>query len=188
VTAVALSWSTRWETELTADEHRELGAVLTRIFPDDHVLGAEGRSWVGAIPELRIVGRDGERVVAHLAVARRFVRVRGAELGEAVLVGDVGLVGVDPDYRGQHLGLRLLEQTDAVLARLGVAFGMLVTGEERVRFYSAGGWVRAENPLLNAVDLEGRTEPWTGPLLIRPITASVADWPAGELERNAQEI
>src|SRR5690349_15501601 len=95
-----VSWARTWEDDLGDDDHAALGALLARCFPRSFTPFGPGRSWSSARPELRVVASVGGRPRAHLAVLRRFLQV-----GEvAVLVGDVGLVAVDPDAQGSGLG------------------------------------------------------------------------------------
>ena len=102
--AADLSWGSTWENDVTAAEHEALGALLARCFPRSFTPFGPGRSWSSARPELRVVAHADGRPVAHVAVLRRFLQVDGA----AVLVGDVGLVAVDPARQGSGLGAQLL--------------------------------------------------------------------------------
>ncbi|TPW78022.1 GNAT family N-acetyltransferase [Schumannella soli] len=188
--AVPLRWVVRWETQLDDAELARIHAFLVRVFPD-HPGGVQA-AWAGSRPELRLLGfaddaddsTEGE-LLAHIGIARRFIRAR--ESGASVLVGDVGLVGVSPDRQGAGLGRRLMHQTDAVLADLGVDFGTLTTGDSKIPFYEAVGWHLASNRL-HAIDLWNRRETFDGPFFIRPVRAPLSAWPTGDLERNAREI
>jgi len=178
----ALTWERRFETALAPAELEEITGLLQRAFPGHQ--GGIRRGWSGERPELRLLGRDRGRLVAHIGILRRFIRVRATDA--AVLVGDVGLVCVDPEQQGGGLGRVLMERTAAELIALGVEFGTLTTGEDRAGFYQAVGWVRAVNPVLHAIDLRNSVEAFTGPLMFRPVSG--ASWPEGELERNGREI
>lgn len=195
--AVPLRWVIRWETQLDDAELDRIHEFLKRVFPN-HPGGVQA-AWAGSRPELRLLGfadggspdgggPQGEtagELLAHIGIARRFIRAR--ESGASVLVGDVGLVGVSPDRQGAGLGRRLMRQTDAVLTDLGVDFGTLTTGDSKIPFYEAVGWHVAPNRL-HAIDLWNRRETFDGPFFIRPIRAPLTAWPTGDLERNAREI
>jgi nodulation protein A len=203
--AVPLRWVIRWETQLDDRELDRIHELLVRVFPN-HPGGVQA-AWAGSRPELRLLGfaaegsgdgdaasavdaatgpgrTDGE-LLAHIGIARRFIRSR--ESGASTLVGDVGLVGVSPDRQGAGLGRRLMHQTDAVLADLGVDFGTLTTGESKIPFYEAVGWHLAPNRL-HGIDLWNRRETFDGPFFIRPVRSPLSAWPTGDLERNAREI
>lgn len=181
----SIDWSVVWETELREADHRELAAFLLaayqqpKHFHDDH-------SWAGGRPELRLIGRIDGAVVAHLGIARRHLRV--VENGAGILVGDVGLVGTDIERRGQGLGVALLERAEQELAELGVAFGMLNTGDGLERFYRAGGWLRAEGTEFHSIGIDGQAEVWHEAVMYLPVTAAASDWPDGVVQRNQQEL
>jgi nodulation protein A len=172
-----IRWTLRWEADLTAQEHTALAALFGRYYPRDHATFTGARSWMGARPEARVIGYDGDRPVAHLGFVRRMLRL---EDGGSQLVGDVGLVGVDPDYQGTGLGGRLLTEAAAALGRLGLPFGFLTCAPGVVGFYATGGWRPVPGLVTRMIDTEHRRQTFTGPALVLPVTASFADWPAGQ--------
>jgi N-acetylglutamate synthase-like GNAT family acetyltransferase len=78
--------------------------------------------------------------VARLGILRRFLRVAGR--GTSQLVGDVGLLAVDPDVRGGGVGAQLLARAAVTLRDLDLPFGFLTCGEHVTPFYARAGWVR----------------------------------------------
>ncbi len=134
-----LDWTSVWEDDVV--DHAELAVVLARAFPHAGRIGGE-QSWSSARPELRLVGRADGRVVAHAAVLRRFLQIDG----RAQLVGDVGLVAVDPARHGSGLGAALLVRVREALCGLGMPFGFLTCGERVAGFYGRGGWSRVPAP------------------------------------------
>ena len=143
------------------------------------------RSWISGRPELRVVAADAaDRPVAHLAVLRRFLQV---DSGGSVLVGDVGLVGVDPALRGTGLGRVLLARTAAVLHELAVEFGFLTCGEQVAGFYAAAGWRRVGNPV-RMIRADGRIQVYGGVSMVLPVRAGMDGWPTGRLDRNGYEL
>jgi len=180
---VALDWATTWEDDLTDDDHAALGALLARCFPRSSTPFSPGRSWSSARPELRIVARSGGTPVAHIAVLRRFLQVEGV----AVLVGDVGLVAVDPDEQSGGLGAALLERCRAMLARLELPFGFLTCGEHVAGFYATGGWVRVPGPT-RMVRADGRVQVYGGVSMVLPVQRGIEEWPAGRVDRNGWEV
>ena len=106
-----VSWGLTWENDVTVADHEAFGALLARCFPRSFTPFSSGRSWSSARPELRVVARADGRPVAHLAVLRRFLRVEGRDM----VVGDVGLVAVDPAWQGSDLGAQLLSRGHALM-------------------------------------------------------------------------
>ncbi|MGY4858405.1 GNAT family N-acetyltransferase [Cryobacterium sp. AP23] len=181
-----IEWTLRWEADLSEQDHTALAALFARYYPRDAVTFTGARSWMGARPEARVIGSHQGRPVAHLGFIRRMLRV---ESGGSVLVGDVGLVGVDPDYQGSGLGGRLLAEATASLRLLNLPFGFLTCAPAVVGFYSTGGWRQAEGQVTRMINTELRPETYTGPALVLPVTASFADWPAGQtIIRDGLEV
>ena len=180
---VSLAWVTTWEDDLTDDDHVALGALLARCFPRSFTPFGPGRSWSSARPELRVVARHDGLPVAHVAVLRRFLQVDGA----AVLVGDVGLVVVDPDRQGSGLGATLLARCRAMLALLELPFGFLTCGEHVAGFYATGGWERVPGPT-RMVRADGRVQVYGGVSMVLPVRRGIEEWPAGRVDRNGWEV
>lgn len=175
-----------WEDDVGVDAHAALAALLARCFPRSRTPFTGARSWSSARPELRIVADAGGRPVAHLGVLRRFLWVAARDA--SLLVGDVGLVAVDPQWQGCGLGAELLRRGEDVLAGVGVPFGYLTCGEHVAPFYERSGWVRAAGGT-RMVRADGRVQVYGGVSMVLPVRAPLAEWPAGCLvDRNGWEL
>ena len=191
-------FSTVAEGDLTLDDHEALAAMLARTFEAYDHWYAGARSWAGMQPELRVVARDGDVVVAHAGLRRQFVTVGETDL----LVTAVGMVAVSPTAQGTGLGGALLRHVDAALERLGSRFGLLETGEAVQGFYRRAGWLPLGDASEDAVTghavtghytafsadgagvLVSQDEGW----LIREVGATAAEWPAGDIRWNGQMV
>lgn len=186
-------FSTVAEGDLTLDDHEALAAMLARTFDAYDHWYAGARSWAGMQPELRVVARDGDVVVAHAGLRRQFVTVGETDL----LVTAVGMVAVSPTAQGTGLGGALLRHVDAALERLGSRFGLLETGEAVQGFYRRAGWLPLDAVTGHAVTghytafsadgagvLVSQDEGW----LIREVGATAAEWPAGDIRWNGQMV
>lgn len=174
-------WTVQWEDDV--DDHAAIAALLARAFPRSRALVGGARSWSTARPELRLIGRADGQPVAHLGVLRRFVQVDG----QAQLVGDVGLVAVDPVRQGSGLGAALLAGTRTTLAELDLPFGFLTCGEPVASFYSRGGWVRVPGPT-RMIRADGRVQVYGGVSMVLPVCAPLSAWPVGRIDRNGLEV
>jgi nodulation protein A len=180
----AVRWSSIWENDCDAETHAEFAGLLARSFP--HSTRLDGtRSWAGGRPELRLCGRLDDRVVAHLGILRRHLCVPDADVD--VLVGDVGLVAVDPVRQGGGLGQRLLAEAGAALDRLRLPFGFLTCGEQVAGFYAAAGWRRVSNPT-RIMRADGKVEVYRGVSMVLPVWSGMAGWPSGLIDRNGYEV
>jgi nodulation protein A len=179
-------WAVRWEDDLVAADHAAIGELLARCFPRSRTPFGAGRSWSSGRPEVRIVARDGARAVAHLGVLRRFLRVAGT--GAALLVGDVGLVAVDPSVQGRGLGGALLARTGVLLDQLAMPFGFLTCGDHVSGFYATAGWTATPGPT-RMVRADGTVQVYGGVSMVLPVRAALSAWPAGaQVDRNGLEL
>ncbi|GIG65303.1 GNAT family N-acetyltransferase [Phytomonospora endophytica] len=180
-----LTWTVAREGDLGTADHTELAAMLATAYPQYPGKFTGTRSWLGARPEARVVGRDGE-VAAHAGVVRRFVRAGDTDQ----LVAIVGLVGVRPDLAGAGHGREVMARTAALLDDLAVPFGLLLCDAHLTGFYTACGWHARPcasttlafdpwNPAAERVDV---------PAMVLPVRAALADWPRGDLRWNTQQV
>jgi len=95
---------------------------------------------------------DQGRVVAHLRVWDRQIRVRKAHLR----VGGIGSVLTHPDFRGRGYARALLRDAEAYMARSGYDLGMLFT-IIGTSFYAKLDWVPIPLPTF-ALDLDQHGE------------------------------
>jgi nodulation protein A len=173
-------WTSVWEDDV--DDHAALGRLLARAFPRSRTLGG-AQSWSSARPELRLIGRANGQVVAHAAILRRFLQIDG----HAQLVGDVGLVAVDPARHGTGLGAALLAQIREALCGLGMPFGFLTCGEQVAGFYARGGWARVPSPT-RMIRADGQTQVYGGVSMVLALATPLDAWPTGRIDRNGWEV
>jgi nodulation protein A len=186
MSAEALRWAVRWETELTPPDHKHIAELLDAAYSFDNSVLTGTQSWAGARPERRIVARRGDETVAHVGILRRFLQIADA----SVLVGEVGLVAVHPHSQRRGIGRELLRRLHGVLEDLQVPFGFFNCHANLLPFYTAGGWVHLPGVRTRYVDARFPFQPVTlqYPIVILPVGASVDDWPKGGLVvRNGSE-
>jgi len=180
-------WTVEWENDIPLARHTTLAAMLARIYPQHSESFTGTHSWSGARPEVRIIGSKDDRPIAHLGLLRRFLRV--PERGLNILVGDVGLVGIDPDFRGKGLGKILLKQTKLLMTDLKLPYGFLTCRPEVVPFYKSGGWWTIEGQTTRMIDNDHLPEDYTGPAMVLSVHSSRFDWPEHcVVVRNGLEV
>ncbi|MEV0390246.1 GNAT family N-acetyltransferase [Nonomuraea sp. NPDC050643] len=161
-----LEWTLDREADVSSDTHEALAGLLARAYPTYAGIFGGRRSWTWARPEARMVGTADARPVAHLALLRQFAQT--SESGESLLVGEVGLVAVDPDFQGRGIGRKLLAQTATEMAGLAMSFGFLTCSPAVVPFYESAGW----HQLPYAPVVAGDTY-----TMILPLHAPLSTWP-----------
>ncbi|NHB76026.1 GNAT family N-acetyltransferase [Rhodobacter calidifons] len=121
---------------LTNADESEIAQLLARCFATDF----GGRSFFQTRHTCRHVLRHDQRIIAHLALQLRAVR-----LGEAlVTIAGIADVATDPDHRGRGHATRLLQAALAA-ARRSPARHVLLFGTAKL--YAAAGFRLVENPL-----------------------------------------
>lgn len=178
------TWHRVWETHLGPGDHDAISALLAHSFADTTTVFTPGRSWAGARPELRVLGRADGEVVAHAGIVRRFLRSPAGPL----LVGDVGLVAVHPGHQGGGLGGALLAEVRRALVDLAVPHGFLTCAPRLRPFYARSGWTALADTDLCSIGIDHRVEHDRRNGMVLPVLAPLDGWPAGPLERNGQEI
>lgn len=93
------------EWSLGESDDREIAVLLSRCFTSDF----GGRSYFRTRQHLRFVHRNGGRIVAHMALQIRAMRLGGKLITVACLAD----VATDPAHRGQGFARHML---DAVIA------------------------------------------------------------------------
>jgi predicted N-acetyltransferase YhbS len=123
------------------DEIEETLELQRLVFRPDEGEGAldRYRSYVREDPNYRPeqsrVLLEGGRIVAHLRVWDREIRVRGAVLR----AGGIGSVLTHPDFRGRGYARALMRNTESYLLNAGYDVGLLFT-IIGTPFYRALGW------------------------------------------------
>ncbi len=131
------------EWALRASDDRAVATLLARSFSTDF----GGRSYFRQRPHVRLLIRDGARVVGHMAILWRAVRLGDQQITVAGLAD----VATDPDTRGKGVATALLQAAIA-MAKASPADHMILFGNAPL--YGGAGFVRVRNPLVY-LDLTG---------------------------------
>ena len=152
------------ELDLTPADDAQIAGLMARCFDTDF----GGRSFFQQRHHLRLVLRDGSKIIAHMALDFRAIRI-GQDLCDVVGLAEVG---TDPDYRGQGLASVLMnaaiDEAKASFADFFVLFG------DRP-LYAGSGFRRVPNDAIY-VTMEGAR---TGEVVERS-TQALMVLPVGE--------
>lgn len=124
------------EWSLTAPDEAQIAGLLARCFATDF----GGRSYFQQRHHLRIVTRHNGRIIGHMGLMLRAVRVN------AVLTDVVGLadVATDPDHRGKGIAAALLHAAIAEAKRSPAAHFLLFG---TAGLYAGAGFRKAGNTI-----------------------------------------
>ena len=124
------------EAEMSPSLDAAIREGLCLCFPADAAVFGQTRAWHGSRPEFSVVLREAERVVAHVGVVDRTIRV-----GETSLrVAGVQNVFVLPEHRGRGLSGQVLQAAMAQAAARHFEGGLLFCVPRLEKVYAACGW------------------------------------------------
>ena len=159
------------EAELSAPDEAMIANLLTRAFGADF----DGRSYYKQRPHLRLVIREDGRIVGHMALVMRDIR-----LGERLCpIAGLAEVATDPERRGAGIASTLLAEA-VRRARGSLAQFMVLFGDRPL--YAGHGFVMANNqltyPVLDDVRTHGVTRRVDRGLMILPLRDAAWDFAA----------
>ena len=131
------------EWQLTPDDEAQIAGLLRRSFTTDF----GGRSFFQQRPHLRLITREQGRIIGHMAVMLRAVRVAD----RLVDVAGLADVATDPDRRGLGIAQALLAQAIAAVRGMQAEY-FLLFGTAGI--YRGNGFIPSHNPI-TYVDLRG---------------------------------
>ncbi|UVC15476.1 NodA family N-acyltransferase [Mesorhizobium onobrychidis] len=190
-------WRLCWESELQLAEHNELSDFFRNTYGRMGAFHAKpfegGRSWAGARPEFRAIGRDADGVAAHVGLLRRFIKVGDVDL----LVAELGLYGVRLDLEGLGISFSMRSLYPA-LQQMGVPFAFGTVRPEmrnhvqRLCGAGLGNIVSGVRIRSTLADMHPDLQPTRlddDLVFVSPIGRSMDEWPSGTLiERNGPEL
>ena len=156
------------------DEESQIAAILNQCFDGMH----KGRTYCEQIPQQRLLGYCGVRLVGHLGIDYRMIRI-----GEAVfsIVGIIDLCVV-PELRRRGLAQRLL----AAAEKRSAAQDFSVLMAKDTRLYSRAGYcllTKADVTWLEIDDLRChsvRNRDLSDKFMQKPLSAK--QWPKGPID------
>ncbi|MGY3533266.1 MULTISPECIES: NodA family N-acyltransferase [Bradyrhizobium] len=197
-TRTQIHWSIRWENELRLTEHAELAEFFRKSYGPTGAFNAQpfegNRSWAGARPEVRVIGRDVHGVAAHVGLLRRFIKIGAVDL----LVAELGLYAVRPDLEGLGIS-QALRVMYPILHELRVPFGFgtvrpalekhLTRLVQRQGLATLMSGLRVRStlpdvyPNLSPIRIEEVI------VVVFPVQSAMSEWPAGAMiDRNGPEL
>ena len=134
------------EWQLGNADEAEIAGLLTRSFGEEF----GGRSFFQTRQHLRLVHRREGRIVGHMALQIRAMRLGG----RLITVAGLGDVATDPDHRGQGIAAGLLAEAIRVAKASPAEFFLLFGG---ARLYTAAGFRQVRNEMIYADMLDARS-------------------------------
>jgi GNAT superfamily N-acetyltransferase len=116
-----------------------------------------------------------ERLLCHLEIIER----RATVSEEPVLLGGLGGLVTQPEYRGKGLATATLrESVRFMTGELQVGYGLLLCEERLEPFYRRLGWESVSGPLF--FDQPAGRVQWARSVMVLPLRGK--PWPEGEID------
>ena len=140
-----------YERDMTPELDAHIREGLCLCFPKDREAFINSRSWHGSNPAFCGIIEDAGKVVAHVGVVDRTVRIDDSPVRAAGVMN----VFVLPSHRGRRLSDIVTSAAMAEAAGQGFDLGLLFCTCPLVSVYTRMGWILAENPVFR---MESGTE------------------------------
>lgn len=143
------------EQELEPDLEAAIRQALVTCFPKDAEFFSRSRAWHGSAPAFSALVSEDDRVIAHLGVVQRRIKVGGTP----VEMAGIQNVCVLDEHRGRGLCREMLAAAMAEAKSRGIDFGLLFCVAELVPVYERCGWKRLPDQPVIRVDSDGLEKP-----------------------------
>jgi predicted N-acetyltransferase YhbS len=164
------------EADITPDTDAAIRALLCVCFPQDEPAFSQSRSWHASDPSFSVVGRLHQRIVAHVGIVVRTIRVGQRE----VAVAGVQNLCVSPTHRGRGLAQAAMAHALDHARRRGLRFGLLFCVPELVPYYESAGWSRSD-ATITMLDETGQDSPLPEPNIGMHIAFGDESFPRGDI-------
>lgn len=124
------------EADITDEMDLLIKAGLCKCFPPDVEIFSKSRAWHGSAPAWSVVILDKERIAAHVGIVDRVINAGGLQ----IRVAGIQNVFVLPDYRGQGLCDKVMNQSMETAEQREFDAGLLYCVPQLEKVYARCGW------------------------------------------------
>lgn len=185
--ALSLPIETLLTSEMSRVDALAIGELIVAIWPKVGVTVADRADVLqtnrgdanppAGLESRSLVIRDGAKVVGHALV---FPRTIATNLG-TMTIAALGSVCTDPQYRGQHLGERLVHEAWRAVDEGRLPFSLFQTSEAISRFYTRLGATAVDNTFVNSLADDPTKCPFKDVHIMR-YPATREGWPHGTID------
>jgi len=156
---------------------------LCVCFPANRDVFAQTRAWHGSAPAFTVLLEDDRRIIAHVGVVQRTIRVGEADLA----IAGVQNVFVLPGFRGRGLADRVLAvaMADAMWRRLDAGLLFCLPALEKV--YARCGWKTLPRRTVHATRATGERYVLDDRNIMMFFPLLAREFPAGEIDLRGDD-
>ncbi len=145
------------ERDISDEIDKKIKEGLCISFPDSKDFFSTSRYWSGDKPVFSVVGFDGSKVVAHIAVIERDIEV---ETTGRLKVFGIQNVFILPELRGQKILDGIMDEVYAEVKKRGYTFGLLFCIPKLEKVYARYGWKKLTGTDIFKLDDNGEKAPF----------------------------
>jgi predicted acetyltransferase len=124
------------EREMSPVQDQAIRDLLCACFQPDVPVFSRTRYWHGTSPEFSFVYQKDQKVLGHVGIVVRPIRVGSAQ----IKIAGIQSLAVDSEMRGTGLSEQLMTDSMRKAHSQGIEFGILFCVEKLERFYASLGW------------------------------------------------
>jgi nodulation protein A len=146
------------EDQITSGLDREIKDGLCRCFPPDVEVFSKSRAWHGSSPAFTVIGLEAGKIVAHVGIVDRTIRVADV----LIRVAGIQNVFVLPEWQKRSLSAEVMNSAMAEASRHGFDCGLLYCIPELEKVYCRCGWQRIADRDITRIDENNQELPIPG--------------------------
>jgi predicted acetyltransferase len=143
------------ERDIAPELDQNIREALCRCFPDDIEFFKKNRAWHGSLPEWSIVVLKDNKIIAHVAIVSRNIKIASQEFK----IAGIQNVFVLPEYRGQGLCRMIMNSAMQQAKDNGFDVGLLYCVPELGKTYAKCGWLLLAERIILRTDNSGNIIP-----------------------------
>lgn len=177
-------------TQIDAELAARVGALLARVWPKPEKdaayraaqlikLGTNYEGPAEQAPRLFYVA-DGDQVIGVATMRPRAIRFGQIADNLGMTIMGLGLVGSDPERRGEGLGGQVVRASFRMIDQGAAAFSLFQTTHQVRPFYEKLGACLVKNRVVNSLGPTPSANPFWDEVVMR--YPNQGDWPAGVID------
>ena len=156
---------------------------LCLCFPDDVETFSVTRAWHNTAPSWSLYSEDYDRVISHVGVVDRNIRV-----GDKVArIAGIQNVFVLPEFRGKGFCDALMNAAMVKAAEYGFDFGLLFCIPDIEKVYERSGWIKLPHSSIIATDESEREGTLPGKNIAMYFPLKLTTFPAGDIHLQGND-
>jgi predicted acetyltransferase len=171
------------EKTITDEMDAGIRRSLCDSFPKEREVFSKTRAWHDSSPAWSVVLDENSRVLAHVGIIDRIIKVGG----ENFHIAGIQNVFVIPEYRGKGLSDTVMTTAMRDASNRNYDFGLLFCIPELEKVYAKTGWLKIFPGSVSRVDENGDEMPLPEKNITMYFPLRVVSFPAGKIHLQGND-